>query len=247
MGYCPWKDRKKYVANIGVVFGQKSQLWFDLPAIDTFEMLRTVYSVPKVAFQRRLNYMTKLLDVEEVIKSPVRKLSLGERMKCEVIASFLHNPKILFLDEPTIGMDVISKNKLRVFVKKINKQYGTTVILTTHNMEDVEKLCKRIILINHGKIVYDGLLKDIVEKYIHSKTLRIKFGSTTGALRLPKGTKIIKKTTYSAEIEVYIKKQKVQKVIAHLLKHFDVEDIAIDEPPIDEVIEDIYRHEGAEQ
>lgn len=242
--YTPWTDRVKYVKNIGVVFGQKSQLWWDLPAIDTFILNQAIYEVPENQFNKRLNHMLKLLQVEDVAKTPVRNMSLGERMKCEVIASLLHNPKVVFFDEPTIGMDAIAKERLRTFVREVNEKYNTTFILTTHNLEEVENLCERVIVINHGAIVYDGSFRNIKNKYIHSKTLDIKFDSRFGALKLPRYSKIIERTKVGARIEVNTDKQKIKVVIDHLLKNFDVADIIISEPPIDKIISEIYAKEG---
>ncbi|MBW3004058.1 ATP-binding cassette domain-containing protein, partial [Candidatus Woesearchaeota archaeon] len=142
MNFTPWKDRETYVRHLGVVFGQKHQLYWDIPALDTFYLYKDLYSLDEKEFKQRLDYMIKYLDVEEVVKKPVRDLSLGERMKCKIIASLIHNPELVFLDEPSIGLDVIAKDKLRDFILGVNKRYGTTFIVTTHDMQDIEKLCK---------------------------------------------------------------------------------------------------------
>lgn len=161
----PWKDRKKYVSQIGVVFGQRSQLWWDVPPIDSFELLKDIYKIPKDTYEQNLEYLTKQLDIEEIMKIPTRQLSLGQRMRCEIAASLLHNPKILFLDEPTIGLDAVSKLAVRNCIKKLNKDKKITVILTTHDMQDIEALTDRIILIGKGKLLYDGSFKEIKKKY----------------------------------------------------------------------------------
>ncbi len=244
MNYAPWKDRIKYVQNIGVIFGQKTQLWWDLPAIDTFELHRSIYNIPKTPFERRMHYMSKLLEVEDVAKTPVRQMSLGERMKCEAIASLLHNPKVVFFDEPTIGMDVIAKDRLRKFVKEVNKEEGTTFIITTHNMDDIEELCERVIVINHGEIIYDGSFAEIKKRYVHSKVLDIKFDSKVGALELPPNCKVLKKSGLEVTIEVNTDKQKISEVVNHLLQKFSIADITISDPPIDEIIAAIYSEEG---
>lgn len=160
----PIKDRKKYVSKIGVVFGQRSQLAFDIPAEDTFDLLRDIYKIDNNEYQKTKKYLVELLSIEEIIKKPVRTLSLGERMRCEIASSLLHKPEILFLDEPTIGLDAISKKIVRDFIKKINKENKVTVILTTHDMNDIEALAKRIILIGNGKILYDGNIKTLKVK-----------------------------------------------------------------------------------
>ena len=160
-GRVPWKDRKAHVARIGVVFGQRSQLWWDIPVIDSFELLRDIYSVPKALYTQNLEEMTELLQLSELLKTPTRQLSLGQRMRCEVAASLLHSPKILFLDEPTIGLDAVSKLAVRDFEKRQNREHGTTVILTTHDMQDISALAQRVILIGKGQILLDGTLDDI--------------------------------------------------------------------------------------
>ncbi len=160
-GLVPWKDRVKHVARIGVVFGQRSQLWWDIPVIDSFELLRDVYSVPQAQYKRMLDELTALLQLEELLKTPTRQLSLGQRMRCELAASLLHNPGILFLDEPTIGLDAVSKLAVREFVRRMNREHGTTVILTTHDMQDISALAQRVILIGRGRILLDGTLDDI--------------------------------------------------------------------------------------
>ncbi len=244
MGYTPWTDRERYVKHIGVVFGQKSQLWWDLPAIDTFYLHKGIYEIPEKQFNQRLGHMMKLLEVEDVAHIPVRDMSLGERMKCEAIAALLHNPEVVFFDEPTIGMDVIAKDRLRKFVQDINKKYKTTFIFTTHNMDDIEKLCKRVMIINRGELVYDGLFEDIKRKYVHSKFLNIKFDERIGPLSLPAHSKSLKKTGFEATIEVDITKQRIDVVVEHLIKKFSVADITISDPPIDEIIAEIYASEG---
>ncbi|MCM1244938.1 MAG: ATP-binding cassette domain-containing protein [Roseburia sp.] len=160
-GRVPWKDRIHHVKEIGVVFGQRSQLWWDVPVTDSFELLKEIYSIPDSAYRSNLHELTELLDLKELLRSPARQLSLGQRMRCEIAASLLHNPKILFLDEPTIGLDAVSKLAVRDFIRRQNEEHGTTVILTTHDMQDIEALTKRIILIGKGEVLLDGTLEDI--------------------------------------------------------------------------------------
>ena len=160
-GRIPWKNRMEHVRNIGVVFGQRSQLWWDVPVIDSFELLKDIYSIPTFTYQESLDELTQLLNLQELLKTPTRQLSLGQRMRCEIAASLLHQPKILFLDEPTIGLDAVSKLAVREFVKDINKKRNTTVILTTHDMQDIEALASRIILIGKGRILLDGTIDDM--------------------------------------------------------------------------------------
>lgn len=157
----PWKDRRAHVSQIGVVFGQRSQLWWDVPVIDSFELIRDIYAVTEDVYKRNLRDLTDLLNLSEILKTPARSLSLGQRMRCEIAASLLHDPRILFLDEPTIGLDAVSKIAVREFVLDMNKRRGTTVILTTHDMQDVEALAQRVLLIGKGRILLDGTLDDI--------------------------------------------------------------------------------------
>ncbi|MFC5405239.1 ABC transporter ATP-binding protein [Cohnella soli] len=170
MGYTPWLDRVKYVKNIGVVFGQRSQLWWDVPVIDSFDLLRDIYDVPNDEYRNNLRLLTETLDLEGIIRTPVRQLSLGQRMRCEIAASLLHSPSILFLDEPTIGLDAVSKIAVRQFISRINKEKGVTIILTTHDMQDIEALASRILLIGKGTLLYDGDIATLKEKYAYDTT-----------------------------------------------------------------------------
>jgi len=160
-GQVPWKDRKEYVRQIGVVFGQRSQLWWDIPVMDSFELLQAIYSISASDYRNKLEELTQLLHLEEILKTPTRQLSLGQRMRCEIAASLLHEPRLLFLDEPTIGLDAVSKIAVRGFIKKINEEHKTTVILTTHDMQDVEAITERVILIGKGQKLMDGTLEDL--------------------------------------------------------------------------------------
>ena len=241
MGFIPWKDRVKYVKNIGVVFGQKEQLWWDLPAIDTFYLHKELYDIGD-EFKERLSYMIRILNVEDIVRTPVRDLSLGERMKCKIIAALLHNPKLVFLDEPSIGLDVIAKDNLRDFIKDVNKRYKTTFIVTTHDMQDIERLCERIIIINHGEIIYDGLLSMISEEYIKSKIIDVKFEEKFEDFEF-KGCKILERKDYELKIELDIKKQSIKNIINYLLTNFKVADINIEDPPIEEIIKLIYKND----
>lgn len=236
----PWKDRIDYVKNIGVVFGpHKGQLWWDLPAMDTYYFIKELYEIPSVEFGKRLVYFTKLLGVENLAKSPVRNLSLGERMKCELIAALLHNPTLVFLDEPTVGVDIISKEKIREFILKINKEQKTTFIVTTHDMSDIEKLCKRIAVINYGKVVYDGLLSKLKGKF-KEKHLDVKLAEKGGPFRL-RGCKVLHQNDVTLKIEVNTSKQNIDAVVQYLLSKYKVTDLTITDPEIEEVIKTIYR------
>ena len=173
-GLTPWKDRKKYVKDIGVVFGNRSALWWDVPVEDSFELIKSIYKIPDEKYQKQKEMLVNMLNIKEIIKTPTRQLSLGQRMRCEIAAAFLHDPKIVFLDEPTIGLDSVSKVAVRNFIKKINKEKNTTIILTTHDTGDIEALTNRIILIGKGKILLDGKLSDLKKKF-RKKYITLKF------------------------------------------------------------------------
>lgn len=178
-GRTPWRDRVRHVREIGVVFGQRSQLWWDVPIIDSFELLRDIYKVENPLYKHNLNELSDLLDLGELLKTPARSLSLGQRMRCEIAASLLHSPKILFLDEPTIGLDAVSKIAVREFIKKLNAEHGTTVILTTHDMQDIEALTERILLIGKGRILLDGSLSELKKRSSERKTLVVEYHGKT--------------------------------------------------------------------
>jgi len=240
LGFVPWKQREKYVRHIGVIFGQKSQLWWDLPPLDTFHLLKEIYEINEKEFEERLERLVRLLKVKDVQKIPVRNLSLGERMKCEFITALLHNPKVLFLDEPTIGLDVVAKENIRKFLMLMNKRERKTIILTTHDMSDVEELCKRVILIDKGKIIYDGPLKKLKEKFVENKLVEVEFSKEYKEVFLPEGCSLVYSSKYKAGIEVNLKKASVSSLITFLLNNFEVKDLSIKEPKIEEVIRKVY-------
>ena len=237
-GFNPFKDRKKYVSNIGVVFGQRSQLAWDIPAEDTFDLLRDIYKLDDKKYQKNKEELVKLLNIEEIIKKPVRSLSLGERMRCEICASLLHEPKILFLDEPTIGLDAVSKKIVREFILKINKEKKVTVILTTHDMMDIDTLAKRIILIGKGKILYDGSLKKLKTEYGSYKSILVKTDDIIKEINL-KG--IISKKRIDGGYNLIIDSNiiTVSKVVNYLSK-YHITDLDIDNEQIDDIILKLY-------
>jgi len=215
-------------------------LHWDLPPLDTYWLNKEVYDIPKKEFEKRLKYMLKLLDVEEIVQTPTRDLSLGERMKCKIIAALLHNPKLVFLDEPSIGLDVVAKDILRDFILDVNERFKTTFIITTHDMGDIEKLCKRIIIINRGVIVYDGPIKNIKKDYLTHKHLDVKFNKLDKKFKL-KGCKVIEANEYELKLELDTKKQTIKNVVNYLISDFDVADIIVQDPPIEEIIQKIYK------
>ena len=238
-GLDPFKDRKKYVSNIGVVFGQRSQLSWDIPAEDTFDLLKDIYDLSDKEYQKTKTELVNLLNIQEVMKQPVRSLSLGQRMRCEIAASLLHKPKILFLDEPTIGLDAESKKIVRDFIKKLNKNHKTTVILTTHDMTDIEALAKRIILIGKGELLYDGTLSNLKKKYGSYKEVLVSTNEKIEKIRL---TGIIKKSKningYSFIIDSNV--LSLSKLLNNLSLKYVINDIDIKNESIDDVILKLY-------
>lgn len=234
----PWKERKEYVGQIGVVFGQRSQLWWDIPAIDTFNLLKDIYKIPEEKYQKKLNELIDLLNLKDIVNVPVRQLSLGQRMRCEIAASLIHSPKILFLDEPTIGLDAISKKIVRDFIKKLNKKDNVTVILTTHDMTDIEALAKRIILIGKGKVLYDGTLKKLKDNYDYLRKITIK---TNDKLTLEKDYIVEEhKTKDTIEYVIDIRKVEISDFIKLISSKISIIDIDIDSGNIDDLIVRLY-------
>lgn len=185
-GIVPWKERKRHIKNIGVVFGQRSQLWWDVPIIDSYLLLRDIYRIPQGDYEARLKELTQALQIEPLLRTPLRLLSLGQRMRAELCGSLLHRPELLFLDEPTIGLDAVSKLALRDFLKWENRQYGTTIMLTTHDMEDIEALCSRVMVLGHGKKLFDGKLADLLERYDTVRRVDVRYDGDFD-LKLPEG------------------------------------------------------------
>jgi ABC-2 type transport system ATP-binding protein len=242
MGYTPWKDRKKYVAHIGAVFGQKSQLLWDIPPIDAFYLNKAIYSIPESAFNKKLNYMVELLSLQDLIKKPTRLLSLGERMKCEFIMAMLHNPEIVFLDEPTIGLDVIAKDKIREFILEMNKQ-GVTFILTTHDLGDVERLAGRVIVINHGETVFDNTIDALKSNLGTKKVVTISTHGPLPLLEIPGVTVTNRQSEYSAELELDVSIMELNKFIDYINSNSSLSDMSLQELPIEGVIKDLYTSE----
>ena len=239
-GLNPWKDRKKYVSSIGVVFGQRSQLWWDIPAEDTFDLLKDIYKIDEQKFRKNKEYLIKLLNIEDIIRIPVRQLSLGQRMRCEIAASLLHEPKILFLDEPTIGLDAISKQIVRDFIKKINKEQKVTVILTTHDMSDIEALAKRIIMIGNGQVIYDGTLKNLKSKYDHHKYVSVTTKTKLSKLK-KKGIIEQEKTLEGYKFMIDSDTLNISDFLNYLSQKIDIKDLEIDDESLDNIIINLYQ------
>lgn len=239
LGHTPWKRQKEFQMNFALVMGQKNQLWWDLPAMESFILNKEIYEVPNKIFSETLEELSTLLDIKKLLDVPVRKLSLGERMKCELVAALLHSPKVLFLDEPTIGLDVVSQNNIREFLKEYNKKKKTTIILTSHYMEDVEALCERVIVINHGTIVYDGGLKAMISHYVNTKILEITFSQPVLKKDLNNFGKI--KEWSKGRVVLDVPKAQVKAVAAQILTTLPVDDILINEVPVEDVIRTMFQ------
>ncbi|MFC4619030.1 ATP-binding cassette domain-containing protein [Camelliibacillus cellulosilyticus] len=240
MGYTPWRDRARYVKNIGVVFGQRTQLWWDVPVIDSFELLRDIYKVPATEYQSNLDLLVDTLDLKELIYTPVRQLSLGQRMRCEIAASLLHSPQILFLDEPTIGLDALSKIAVRQFIKKYNEEKGLTVILTTHDMNDIEALANRIILIGKGHLLYDGRLIELRRRFDPKKTMSAQYRETDHVIQIP-GTTLMSRTPERATISVDTEQVNISDAISQLTRQVELVDVTVEAESIEEIIARLYR------
>lgn len=240
LGNTPWVNRIAHVKNIGVVFGQRTQLWWDVPVMDSFNLLKDIYKIPGNIFRDNLELLTATLDLSDLLSTPVRQLSLGQRMRCEIGASLLHNPSILFLDEPTIGLDAVSKIAVRNFIKTINKEKKVTVILTTHDMNDIEALAERIILIGKGKILQDGTLSELKNKFTYHKKVIVDFTENDAPINI-EGTTVLSRTTESATLSVDSEKIKVSEVIGILSNQLDIMDVSVESRPIEEIIVDLYR------
>ena len=241
-GFVPYKQRKSYVGNIGVVFGQKSQLQWDLPVIDSFELLRAIYRIPEEKYKRNLDRFTEMLDMKSFINQPVRQLSLGQRMRSDIVASLLHSPEIVFFDEPTIGVDIIGKETIRSFIKELNEQDKVTMIFTTHDMQDIEQTCKRIIIIDKGSLMYDGSLQEIRSKYGTTRRLIAEFNEETKIE--PIKNVIIedlkdRKASFTFDNNIV----DVNKLMHEVLEKYSVHDVTVAEPEIESIIQKIYKGE----
>lgn len=240
MGYTPWKDRVHYVKNIGVVFGQRSQLWWDVPVMDSFELLKDIYKVPQLEYQSTIDLLIETLELQTIVHSPVRQLSLGQRMRCEIAASLIHNPKILFLDEPTIGLDAVSKIAVRQFIKTINQEKGVTIILTTHDMNDIEALADRVILIGKGNMLYDGQLEELKKRFSTHKTITADYRKNADRIHIP-GTDVLSWSPERVVLSVDTETIKTSEVITYLSSQADLLDVTIEAQPIEDIIVQLYK------
>ncbi|MFB6367431.1 ATP-binding cassette domain-containing protein [Paenibacillus elgii] len=250
-GFVPYKEREKFVRNIGVVFGQRSQLWWDIGVIESFRLLKKVYRVPDAEYRSRMDELVERLQLGELLNRPVRKLSLGQRMRCELAASLIHNPAILFLDEPTIGLDIMVKTEIREFLKSMNKRYGTTILLTTHDLQDIEALCSRVIMLDDGRIIYDGGLEELKERWGKGKEVIFRFSEPVSLPRLQEmtaGLQVDWSLDNELTAKVWIPQQaaNVSEVLSRVVGITTIEDIKILETNTDDIVREIYKSGSAE-
>ncbi len=239
-GLSPHKDRRKNAMRLGVVFGQRTQLWWDLPVIDTFELLRYIYKIPEKTYKHNMNLFNELLEVNEFISQPVRQLSLGQRMRADIAAALLHDPEIIFFDEPTIGLDVIAKEKVREFIRYINRDKGTTMLFTTHDMQDIEKTCRRMIIIDEGTTIYDGTVEHIKESYGTSRTLVVDFPEVVDGIDIP-GVEVVGEKGRKKWLRFLKDEVQISNLIYELTQKYGIIDLTVQEPEIEGIIREIYQ------
>jgi len=242
-GFIPWERKDDFLRNISMVLGNKSQMLWDIPPLDTFRVLGEIYRVPKDSFTNTLDELVSLLDMEDLLSKPVRNLSLGERMKCELVAGLLHQPRVIFLDEPTLGLDISMQTRLRKFVTAYNKKHQATIILTSHYMADVATLCKRVILIHHGQLLYDGELVDLAEKLAPYKLINLTLPDNNQyKLDLSRDVEILSQE--DGHFSLRVPRRDAARVTSQLLNNYTVNDLTVENPPIEAVIDRIYTEEA---
>jgi ABC-2 type transport system ATP-binding protein len=238
MGHVPWERENQYRRRFALVMGQKNQLWWDLPAIESFRLNQHIYGIPAVQYERTRNQLTDMLDVTRLVHQPVRELSLGERMKMELIAALLHEPEVLFLDEPTIGLDVVAQHKIQQFLKSYQEQRRNTILLTSHYMKDIEALCKRVVIIANGSIYHDGSLEDIIDRFSSDKIVTLDLSDSRSFQDLLSLPNIME--TIEPRIKFRVQRDQVGKLLSQILSNHAVDDIAVEDPPLEEVISKVF-------
>ena len=241
LGFDPWDRKPEFLKQISLVMGQKNQLWWDLPAIETLELNRAIYEIPKKRYEESLDELTKMLEVKRLLNVQVRRLSLGQRMRLELVAALLHKPKILFLDEPTIGLDVVGQQKMRDFIYDYNKKHDATILLTSHNMDDVFDLAKRVIVIDKGKILFDGDLRELVDRFAKDKIIKVYLSKEADIKQLERIGKVKKLDFPQAVLSV--RRATAAVAAAELLQKLPVADLTIEEEPIEEIIRKVFSGE----
>ncbi len=251
LGLDPSRERVRVSRRIGTVFGQKSQLWFHLPARDSFRLLGAVYEIEPSELMRRIGELSECFELGELLDVPVRKLSLGQRIRCEIAASLLHRPEIVFLDEPTIGLDVVAKQEVRALLTRMNRESGATILLTSHDAGDVEKVCKRAIIIHHGSVVLDKSVKELKHANLNRKIVTVKYAEPVPGLAeggaVPRGATASKATPTAARLEVDTREARIADVVRDLVSMGEVLDISIEDEPLEDIIAAIYRSRSKEE
>jgi ABC-2 type transport system ATP-binding protein len=240
LGLTPWRQRRQLAYKIGTVFGQRPQLWYHLPAIDTFYLFGRIYDLEEKVIRRRIALLTEAFEIEHLLETPVRKLSLGQRMRCEVAASLLHRPQLLMLDEPSIGLDVVAKQRIRDTVRAMAGQEGVGVLLTSHDAGDIEALCKRVIIINHGQIVYEDRVSSLKRRFLTSKTVDVRYAAEVPAGFQVTGTEILKAGRYGVKLHFDTRETPVEAVVSRLAEAGNLVDVTISDPSLEQVIRTIY-------
>jgi ABC-2 type transport system ATP-binding protein len=239
LGVVPWADRRRLAARIGTLFGQRSLLWFELTPRQSFRMLAAIYGLDRRRERARVGELAELLEAGDLFDQPVRTLSLGQRMRCELAAALLHRPKVIFLDEPTIGLDVIAKQRIRALIRQLNADEGVTVFLTSHDADDVEQVCQRVIVINHGAIIYDDKVSRMRRSLLQTKLVEVRFNEDPGRLDV-EGVEVIKGSGSGYKLKVDVGRRSIRAVLDDLLDRYLVDDISVLDPPLEEVIAQIY-------
>jgi len=245
LGLVPWKERQKLAFHIGTVFGQRPQLWYHLPAIDTFTLFGRIYELDDRETKKRIDFLTEAFEIRDLLETPVRKLSLGQRMRCEVAASLLHRPKLILLDEPSIGLDVVAKQHIRDAIRRMNQEEGVGVLLTSHDAGDLEALCRRVIIVNHGQIVYEDKVSNLKRKHLTTKLVEVRYAGEVPADFHLNGVDILKVGRYGIKLRFDTEHTPVDSVMAHLSSIGALVDITISDPPLEEVIAKIYKEAPA--
>ncbi len=245
LGFVPWKERQKLAYHIGTVFGQRPQLWYHLPAIDTFRLFGKIFEMDDNETAKRIAFLAEAFEIGDLLETPVRKLSLGQRMRCEVAASLLHRPKLLLLDEPSIGLDVVAKGRIRDAIREMARLENVGVLLTSHDAGDLEALCKRVIIINHGQIVYEDKVSNLKRRFLTSKLVEVRYAEQVSKSFRVEGADVLKIGTYGVKLRFDTRATPVEKVLAHLTEAGSVADITISDPPLEEVIANIYQTQAA--
>jgi len=242
LGYIPWERQNEYRRQFALVMGQKNQLWWDLPAHESFELNREIYGIERKTFQKKLDELVDLLEMRDKLDVMVRELSLGERMKMELIAALLHSPRVLFLDEPTIGLDVISQQKVRQFIREYNQRHRVTILLTSHYMADIEALCDRVIIIHQGIIFFDGGLSEIVNRFADSKLIHFQCSDEPSTRAMERFGSVLENV--SGRVRLKVQRKNVLRVCKQLLEEVPITDLNIEEIPIDDVIREIFSNQS---